>query len=111
MAEIERYRPDDRRGVEQLYRRTFGIEAADAVRLRWDWARRNPANPSGEPPYWVVREGPTIIAASQLMPVRVSIRGLEAEGAWSGDPLVVAERQRQGLGEALLRNWERHSGV
>jgi hypothetical protein len=111
MADIDRYRPDDRRGVEQLYRRTFGTQAADAVRLRWDWARRNPANPATEPPYLIVREGPTVIAASPLMPVRVSIRGLEAEGAWSGDPLVVAERQRQGLGESLLRAWDRQCGV
>ena len=111
MAEIDRYRPDDRRGVEQLYRRTFGTQAADAVRLRWDWARRNPANPQSEPPYLIVREGPTVIAASALMPVRVSIRGLDADGAWSGDPLVLAERQRQGLGEALLRAWDRQCGV
>jgi hypothetical protein len=79
--------------------------------LKWDWARRNPANAGGLPPYWIVREGPTVIAASPLMPVRVSIRGLNAEGAWTGDPLVVAERQRQGLGESLLRNWDRHAGV
>lgn len=111
MAEIEWYRADDRRGVEQLYRRTFGTEAADRVRLRWDWARRNPANKGGEAPYWIVREGPTVIAAGPLIPVRVSIRGLEAEGAWAGDPLVVAERQRQGLGESLLRTWERNAGV
>jgi Acetyltransferase (GNAT) domain len=111
MADIDRYRPDDRRGVEQLYRRTFGTQAADAVRLRWDWARRNPVNRATEPPYLIVREGPTVIAASPLMPVKVSIRGLEAEGAWSGDPLVVAERQRQGLGESLLRAWDRQSGV
>jgi hypothetical protein len=111
MPEIEPYRPDDRRGVEQLYRRTFGIPSADAVRLRWDWARRNPANTLGEPPHLIVREGPTVIAACPLMPVRVSIRGLDAAGAWSRDPLVVAERQRQGLGEALLRAWDRESGV
>lgn len=111
MADIDRYRPDDRRGVEQLYRRTFGTQAADAVRLRWDWARRNPANPAADPPYLIVREGPTVIAASPLMPVKVSIRGLEAEGAWSADPLVVVERQRQGLGESLLRAWDRQSGV
>ena len=29
MPDIDWYRPDDRRGVEQLYRRTFGTEAAD----------------------------------------------------------------------------------
>lgn len=111
MAEIESYRPDDRRGVEQLYRRTFGTQAADSIRLRWDWARRNPANAAGDAPYLIVREGPTVIAACPLLPVRVSIRGLDAEGAWSGDPLVVAERQRQGLGESLLRAWDRQSGV
>ena len=36
---IDRFEPDDRRGVEQLYRRTYGTEAADAICLRWDWAR------------------------------------------------------------------------
>jgi hypothetical protein len=111
MADIDWFRDEDRRGVEQLYRRTFGTEAADRVRLRWNWARRNPANVSGVAPYWIVREGPTVIASCPLMPVRVSIRGLNAEGAWTGDPLVVAERQRQGLGESLLRNWDRHAGV
>ncbi|MCA1583284.1 MAG: hypothetical protein LC791_00445 [Acidobacteria bacterium] len=111
MPEIDRLLSADRRGLELLYRRTSGIEAADAIRLRWDWLRRNPANTSGEPLYWIVREGPTIIAASALMPVRVGLRGLEAEGAWSIDPLVVGERQRRGLGEALLRHWDRQSGV
>jgi hypothetical protein len=111
MADIDRFHPDDRRGVEQLYRRTYGIEAADALRLRWDWARRNPANTSDTPSYLIVREGPTVIAAAPLMPVRVSIRGLEAEGAWCTDPLVTVERQRQGLGESLLRAWDRDFGV
>lgn len=111
MADIDRYRSDDRRGIEQLYRRTFGTQAADAVRLRWDWARRNPANTGAEPPFLIVREGPTVIAACPITPVRVSLRGLDSEGAWTSDPLVVTERQRQGLGEALLRAWERHSGV
>lgn len=111
MPDIDHFRPEDQRGIEQLYRRTFGTQAADALRLRWDWARRNPANPSSTSPYWVVREGPTVVAASPLMPVRVSMRGLESEGAWSSDPLVVTERQRQGLGESLLRTWDRESGV
>ena len=111
MADIDRYRPEDRRGVEQLYRRTFGTHAADAFRLRWDWARRNPAIGGGEPPFAVVREGPTIIAVCPVTPVRVSLRGLDSEGAWSSDPLVAAERQRQGLGESLLRTWDRQSGV
>ena len=63
MAEIERFTPEDRRGIEQLHRRTLGNEAAERFRLHWDWARRNPAA-GVEPPYWVVREGPTIIAGS-----------------------------------------------
>jgi hypothetical protein len=110
MADIERYTPDDRRGIEQLYRRTFGTEASDRLRLRWDWERRNPAV-GLEPPYWVVREGPTLIAASPLMPVKVVVSGNEVAGTWSGDPLVVAERQRQGLGGSLLRAWDRGTGV
>jgi hypothetical protein len=67
MADIERFTPDDRKGIEQLHRRTLGNEAADRLRLHWDWARRNPAN-GVEPPYWVVREGPTLIAASHWVP-------------------------------------------
>ena len=109
MAEIERFTPDDRRGLEQLYRRTLGHEAADRLRLQWDWARRNPAA-GAAPPYWVVREGPTLIAACPLTPVRVTVRGTEVSGAWSADPLVVAERQRQGLGGSLLRAWDRGTG-
>jgi len=46
-----------------------------------------------------------------LMPVRVTIAGTEVAGTWSSDPLVVAERQRQGLGGALLRAWDRGTGV
>jgi hypothetical protein len=110
MADIERFTPDDRRGIEQLHRRTLGNEAAERLRLHWDWARRNPAH-GVEPPYWVVREGPTVIAASALMPVRVNVAGTDVAGTWSGDPLVVAERQRQGLGGGLLRAWDRGTGI
>src|SRR3989337_2287251 len=39
MAEIERFTPDDRRGIEQLHRRTLGNEAAERLPLHWDWAR------------------------------------------------------------------------
>ena len=93
MAEIERYSPDDRRGLEQLYRRTYGHEAVDRLRFLWDWARRNPAADAA-PPFWVVREGPTVIAACPVTPVRVLVLGSEVSGAWSAGPLVVAERQR-----------------
>ncbi len=110
MADIEPYSPDDRRGLEQLYRRTFGHEAVDRLRFLWDWARRNPAIGT-EPPYLVVREGPTLIAACPITPVRVTVHGHEVPGTWSAGPLVVSERQRQGLGGALLRAWDRGTGV
>ena len=45
------------------------------------------------------------------MPVRMIAAGTEVLGTWSSDPLVVAERQRQGLGGALLRAWDRGTGV
>lgn len=110
MADIEPYSPDDRRGLEQLYRRTFGHEAVDRLRFLWDWARRNPAAGT-EPPFLVVREGPTVIAACPLTPVRASVRGQDVVGTWSAGPLVVSERQRQGLGGSLLRAWDRGTGV
>ena len=110
MADIERYSPDDRRGLEQLYRRTYGHEAVDRLRFLWDWSRRNPAA-SGDPAYWVVREGPTLIAACPLTPVRVSVRGRRGARHLERRSLVVGERQRQGLGGALLRAWDRGTGV
>jgi hypothetical protein len=111
MADIDRFRADDRRGIEQLYRRSFGTEAPDALRLRWDWEhRRNPAA-RGEASFFVAREGPTVIAAAAIMPVRVSVGGRDYDGGWAVDPLVAAERQRQGLAETLLRTWDRQVGV
>jgi len=74
MPEIDRYRPDDQRGIEALYRRVFGPDAAAASRLRWDWQyRRNPNNPDGAPLVWVVREGPTIIGHYATLPVLLSL--------------------------------------
>jgi hypothetical protein len=52
-----------------------------------------------------------VIAACPVTPVRVSVLGSEVSGAWSAGPLVVAERQRQGLGGSLLRAWDRGAGV
>src|SRR4051794_25157197 len=112
MSEIDRYRPEDRRGIDLLNRRTQGADAADAQRLRWDWQhRRNPYNPTGQPGIWVAREGPTVVGQYPTLPVRVSLKGLEVEGAWGADALVTPERDRQGLGEALVRAWDRHSGA
>ena len=102
MSEIDRFKPDDRRGVDTLYRRTHGPDAAEANRLRWDWQhRRNPYNRTGEPGIWVAREGPTIVGQYPTLPVRISLKGLEVEGAWGTGALVAPERDSQGLDEAL----------
>ena len=112
MAEIDRYRPDDRRAVEALYRRVFGHDAAEASRLRWDWQyRRNPNNPGGEPEIWIAREGPAIIGQYATMPVQLSVAGAEVQGSWGMDVMVAPERQRQGLGEILFRTWDRNVGA
>jgi hypothetical protein len=86
MSDIDRFRPEDRRGVDTLYRRMHGADAAEAQRLRWDWQYAT-------------------------VPVRVSLRGLEIAGAWGTDAVVAPERERQDLGEALVRAWDRHSGA
>jgi GNAT superfamily N-acetyltransferase len=112
VAEIDRYRPDDRRSVEALYRRVFGNDAAEASRLRWDWQyRRNPNNPGHEPEIWIAREGPAIVGQYATMPVKLSVRGKEVQGSWGMDVMVAPERQRQGLGEILFRTWDRHVGA
>jgi hypothetical protein len=112
MSDIDRFRPEDRRGVDTLYRRTQGADAAEASRLRWDWQhRRNPYNDSGRPDIWVAREGPTVVGQYPTLPARVSLKGLEVEGGWGTEALVAPERDRQGLGEALVRAWDRHSGA
>jgi Acetyltransferase (GNAT) domain len=112
MSEIDRFKPDDRRGVDTLYRRTHGPDAAEANRLRWDWQhRRNPYNRSGEPGIWVAREGPTVVGQYPTLPVRISLKGLEVDGAWGTGALVAPERDSQGLDEALARAWDRNSGA
>jgi GNAT superfamily N-acetyltransferase len=112
MPDVDRYRPEDRRGVEALYRRVFGADAAAASRLRWDWQyERNPANPHGTPLIWVVREGPTVIGHYATMPVRLAVRGREIDAAWGTDAMVAPERRRQGLGELLFRTWDRSVGA
>jgi hypothetical protein len=112
MAEVDRYRQEDRRAVEALYRRVFGNDAADASRLRWDWQyHRNPNTPGGAPVIWIAREGPTIVGQYATMPVRLWVQGQEVEGSWGTDVMVAPERQRQGIGEVLFRTWDRHSGA
>jgi GNAT superfamily N-acetyltransferase len=112
VAEIDRYRPEDRRTVEALYRRVFGHDAAEGSRLRWDWQyRRNPNNPRGEPEIWIAREGPAIVGQYATMPVQLSVGGRPVRGSWGMDVMVAPERQRQGLGEVLFRTWDRNVGA
>jgi GNAT superfamily N-acetyltransferase len=112
VPDVDRYRPEDRRAVEALYRRVFGHDAADASRLRWDWQyRRNPNNPGGEPEIWIAREGPAIIGQYATMPVRLHVKGREVIGSWGMDVMVAPERQRRGLGEVLFRTWDRNVGA
>lgn len=112
VPDVDRYRPDDRRAVEALYRRVFGTDAADASRLRWEWQyRRNPNNPGGEPEIWIAREGPAIVGQYATMPVRLAIKGREVNASWGMDVMVAPERQRRGLGEVLFRTWDRNVGA
>ena len=112
MADVDRFRRDDRRAVDALYRRVFGNDAAEASRLRWDWQyRHNPNNPGGEPEIWIAREGTTIVGQYATMPVRLAVHGTEVQGSWGMDVMVAPERQRQGLGEVLFRTWDRNVGA
>jgi len=112
VADITRYKPEDRRAVEALYRRVFGNDAAEASRLRWEWQyRRNPNNPGQEPEIWIAREGTAIVGQYATMPVRLSVKGQEVQGSWGMDVMVAPERQRQGLGELLFRTWDRNVGA
>lgn len=103
MSGLDRYRSDDRRALEALYRRALGVEAAERLRLTWQWERRqNPAARGADAP-WVVREGTALVGALMARPVRVSLGGRDLRGAWLVDPVVAAERDRQGLQELLVR--------
>jgi GNAT superfamily N-acetyltransferase len=109
---IDRYRREDRRALDALYRRVFGPDAAEGSRLRWDWQyRRNPNAPPDGPVIWIAREGPTIVGQYATMPVRVAIKGREIDGSWGMDVMVAPERQRRGVGEELFLTWDRHTGA
>jgi GNAT superfamily N-acetyltransferase len=112
MAEVDRYRIEDRRALDALYRRVFGQDASEANRLRWEWQyRRNPYRPDDGPLIWIAREGHTIVGQYAAMPVRLSVNGQETNAAWGMDVMVAPERQRQGLGEVLFRTWDRNVGA
>src|SRR4026207_936248 len=102
VPDVDRYKPDDKRQVEPLYRRVCATAGAGASRLRWDWQYlRNPNNPRGEPEIWIAREGPAIVGQYATMPVQVTVTGQQVRGSWGMDVMVAPERQRQGLGEIL----------
>ncbi len=111
MSGLDRYRSDDRRALEALYRRTLGVEAAERLKLTWQWERRqNPGVRGAEAP-WVVREGTALVGSLASRPVRVSLAGRDVGGAWLVDPIVAAERDRQGLHELLVRAAHRDHAV
>ncbi|MGD9901919.1 MAG: hypothetical protein AB7U83_00510 [Vicinamibacterales bacterium] len=110
MAALDRYRPEDRRALAQLYRRVLGPDAAERLQLRWQWERRqNPAARHAAP--WLIREGTAIIGACAALPVTVSLAGRDVGGVWLIDPVVAAERDAQGVHEQLLRAWHRDADV
>jgi GNAT superfamily N-acetyltransferase len=112
MADIDRFRLEDRRAVDALYRRVFGHDAANASQLRWNWQYvQNPNNPPDGPLIWLAREGPTIVGQYATMPVRLSMKGQDLHGSWGMDVMVAPERQRQGIGEVLFRTWDHHVGA
>jgi len=112
MADIVRFRLEDRHAIDTLYRRVFGHDAANASQLRWNWQYlQNPNNPPGGPQIWLAREGPTIIGQYATMPVRLTLTGQDIAGSWGMDVMVAPERQRQGIGEVLFRTWDQHVGA
>jgi len=95
-----------------LYRRVFGSDAAQANKLRWQWQyRQNPGAPAGQPPIWLAREGQTVIGQYATLPVRLCVLGREIDAAWGMDVMVAPERQRQGVGDKLLRACDRETGA
>jgi len=111
MTGLDRYRSDDRRALEALYRRSAGAEAAERLKLTWQWERRqNPAARGAAPP-WIVREGTSVVAALPARPVDLALRGRPVRGLWLTDPVVAAERDRQGLDELLIRAASRDGDV
>ena len=112
VAEIDRYRPDDRSAVDALYLRVFGDAAAESYRQRWEWLySRNPNLPDGSPLIWLAREGAAIVGQYATMPVRLSVNGVEIDAAWGTDFMIAPERQRLGLGKVLLENADRNVGA
>ncbi|RPJ53066.1 MAG: GNAT family N-acetyltransferase, partial [Acidobacteria bacterium] len=108
MAEIVRYQPSDRRGVDTLFRRVFGHDAANASELRWRWQYvLNPNIAADGAAIWLAREGPTVVGQHATIPVILQAAGRQWRAAWATDLMVAPERRRQGIGEMLFRAWDR----
>ena len=105
MADITRYKPDDKRAVEALYRRVFGNDAAEASRLRWEWQyRHNPNNPRQEPEIWIAREGTTIVGQYATMPVKLSLKGREVQASWGMDVIGMTNMPEAKLARESVRH-------
>ena len=81
---VDQYRPEDRCGVDALFRRVFGDSAADASAARWDWQYRQ--NPNARTPQiWIARDDGAIVGQYATMPVRLRIDGREIDASWGCD--------------------------
>lgn len=110
MAVIDRYRPDDRRALDALYRRVFGNDAAESSRFRFGWQYRlNPHVRGGEAPIWVAREGTAVVGQLATIPMRLCVKDRDIDAAWGAEAMVAPERQGQGLGDLLVRTWDINS--
>lgn len=112
MTAITRFTKDDLKATNALYRKVFGADAAEANLFRWGWQyERNPNLPAGGAEIWIVREGTAVVGQHATMPVRLLVKGQEIDASWGMDVMVAPERQRQGLGEKLIRTWDQRTGA
>jgi hypothetical protein len=112
MITVDTYRTEDEAAITAMFRRVFGDNATERYRFRWEWQyARNPTCPTEDPEIWILRDGPTVIGQYSSMPIRLAVQGQEFRASWGMDAMVVPERQRQGLGEILYRNWDEHVGA
>ncbi len=113
MADIDRYRPDDRRPIEALYRRVFGPDMAEAEPAALGLAV--PAEPQRAGRRAADLGCPRRPAPSSASTPRCrsgsAVNGREIDAAWGMDVMVAPERQRQGLGDVLFRTWDRNVGA
>ena len=111
MAEVDSYRPDDRRAVEALYRRVFGSDAAEASRLRWEWQYGAiPTIPAARLSSGSRARDRRSSVSTRRCRCSLWVGGREVDASWGMDVMVAPERQRQGIGEVLFRTWDSEYG-